>query len=297
MKKCVSVFLLLLMFSTIAFSSISDVSAKKVTVYISATGKTLLKGQSTKIKATSSQKSKFKWTSSRKSVAVVSKTKTKSGQYNTIKSRNCGTSIVRATAQDGTKLSISCKVRVYNRPKINKTKLYMYNSNTYKLNISGGYGNIRWSTSNRNVATVNSKGVVTANKYGTCIITAKRSNITMKCRVQVYAFYYDYGFKDVYNFGAVTGTKLTDVDIGTYQGDNYCNFYYNAQGKNVTSLINLYESKLESKDFVFGSQEEYSYGTTDYYYRFYEDDVAADNSIMVAITDFGNSTVEISIWR
>lgn len=46
---------------------------------------------------------------------------------------------------------------------------------------------ISWSSSNKSVATVSSKGVITAKKKGTAYITAKSGNASKKCRVTVKA--------------------------------------------------------------------------------------------------------------
>ena len=44
---------------------------------------------------------------------------------------------------------------------------------------------MKWSSSNKKVATVNSKGKVTAKKKGTAVITAKVDSDTYECKVTV----------------------------------------------------------------------------------------------------------------
>lgn len=295
MKKFISVLLLLLMFSTILYFPTAEVSAKKISVTLNAKNVTLVKDQKTNLKATSSIKSSFKWTTSKKSVATLSKTKTGSGKSVTVKAKGYGTSLVKAIAQDGTKLCVSCKVKVIKKPKLNKTSIYTYNSNTTKLTVSGGTGKIKWSTSNKNIATVSSSGMVTAKKYGTCTITAVRNNVAMKCKVEVSAYYSDFGFQNVYDFGAITGAKLIKTEDGEYDGSYYCDFTYKVDTSKKETLINDYENKIMEKGFVFSSQEEYYYGTTDYYHYYY-DNSGEQSSVMVAITDYGNDEVEVSIW-
>lgn len=58
---------------------------------------------------------------------------------------------------------------------------------TKKLTVSNaGKNKITWASTNKKVATVNSKGVVTAKKKGSCKITAKVNGKTLKCTVKVY---------------------------------------------------------------------------------------------------------------
>lgn len=293
MKKLFSVLLITIMLSTMMFSTIGEASAKRVLVSISASSQSIVKGKSFKLKAKSSIKSKFKWSTSKKSVATISKTTSKSGQYITVKGKNVGKSTIKATAKDSSKLSLTCKVTVVKKPALSKSSLYMYNSNTYKLTVKGGSGKITWSTSNNSVAKVDSSGVVTAYKAGYCYITAKRNGISMKCKVTVYAFYSDYGFKDVYDFGAAYGLKIADkYEKEDIENDaQYYLFYYDLGGRAVSATINDYEKKLESKGFEFDSQESYSYGVTDYYYIYYSN----GGWLQVAVTDRGGSVVTVSV--
>ena len=69
--------------------------------------------------------------------------------------------------------------------KINKTKLTLLNGETYKLKISGTNKKVKWSSSSKKIATINSNGKVTANKNGTCTITAKVGGKKYKCKITV----------------------------------------------------------------------------------------------------------------
>lgn len=53
------------------------------------------------------------------------------------------------------------------------------------LKLKNTSGKIRWSSSNRRVATVNSRGKVIARHSGTCTITASYNQRTYKCRIKV----------------------------------------------------------------------------------------------------------------
>lgn len=56
---------------------------------------------------------------------------------------------------------------------------------SFTLKIAGTTSAIKWSTSNKKVASVNKRGKVTAKSQGTAIIKAKASKKTLKCRITV----------------------------------------------------------------------------------------------------------------
>lgn len=69
--------------------------------------------------------------------------------------------------------------------KINKTNLTLYAGETYTLKIYGTGKNVEWSTSDKAVATVSSKGKVTAKKVGTIIVAGKVGSKKYTCKVTV----------------------------------------------------------------------------------------------------------------
>lgn len=69
--------------------------------------------------------------------------------------------------------------------KLSKTKLTLYTGDKSALKLKGATGKVTWKTSNKNVAAVSSKGVVTAKKKGTATITAKILTLSYKCRLTV----------------------------------------------------------------------------------------------------------------
>ena len=69
--------------------------------------------------------------------------------------------------------------------KISNTKKTLYVGNKYTLKIKGTKKKVKWTSSNKKVATVNSKGKVTAKKKGTATITAKVSGKKYKCKITV----------------------------------------------------------------------------------------------------------------
>ena len=68
--------------------------------------------------------------------------------------------------------------------KINKTKTTIYAGQTITLKASGAK-NVKWSSSNKKVATVSSKGKVTAKKKGSATITVKAGKKKATCKVTV----------------------------------------------------------------------------------------------------------------
>lgn len=79
------------------------------------------------------------------------------------------------------------KVRVtsFATPKLNCKSATIKRNKTKQLKVSGGLGTIKWSSSNRRIAVVNSKGKVTGKKKGTCYIYARRNGYKMSCKVRV----------------------------------------------------------------------------------------------------------------
>ena len=74
---------------------------------------------------------------------------------------------------------------VWAAPKISKTTATMYVGQTTTLKISGTKTTAKWSSSNKSIATVNSKGKVTAKKKGNATITAKVGKKKYTCKVTV----------------------------------------------------------------------------------------------------------------
>lgn len=69
--------------------------------------------------------------------------------------------------------------------KLSKTMLTLDISETYTLKISGTSNSVKWTTSNKKIATVSSKGKVSAKAEGTATITATVSKKQYKCKVTV----------------------------------------------------------------------------------------------------------------
>lgn len=76
-------------------------------------------------------------------------------------------------------------VEIYVKAALNNTKKVLQTGKSYTLKLTGTKAK-SWSSSNKSVATVNSKGKVTAKKAGTAIITCKgKDGKSYKCKVTV----------------------------------------------------------------------------------------------------------------
>lgn len=126
------------------------------------------------------------WKSSNTSVATVE-------QDGTITAQAPGKCTITASAQGGA--SATCSLTVLNDPKkverlvLNASNITLINGSQFQLKayvlpeeLSGVA--MTWTSSDESVATVSSRGVVTAKKTGTTVVTAT-NNFSYNCRVNV----------------------------------------------------------------------------------------------------------------
>lgn len=71
------------------------------------------------------------------------------------------------------------------KPKLSTTKKTIYKGQTKVLKVKNASGKVKWKSSNKKVATVNSYGQVTGKKKGKATITATVNGKKLKCRVTV----------------------------------------------------------------------------------------------------------------
>ena len=160
---------------TIEASSKVKVSLNKKQVTLAVGKAYILKTRGTSRKAT--------WKTTKKSVATLSARKNKSVK---ITARKVGTTTITARINGK---NYKCKVTVVN-PKLNKNKLSLTVGNKSTLKVSGGTGTVKWNTSNKSIASISKKGVVTARKAGKVTITATvngkklNSTITIKAKAK-----------------------------------------------------------------------------------------------------------------
>ncbi len=129
------------------------------------------------------------WTSSNPSVATVSST-------GLVSAVSVGNATITASTADGSNLSASCSVVVYQLAtsiSLNETSATIYTGNTLQLTATVSPSttsnpSVTWTSSNTSVATVSSSGIVTAKSRGTTVITAKTTdgtNLSANCNVTV----------------------------------------------------------------------------------------------------------------
>ena len=132
------------------------------------------------------------WSSSVEGVATVDQT----GKVTAIKE---GTTVITATAKDDSGISASCTVQVtvptvkVTGITLNKTTASVVKGKTVALTATvtpdtATDKTVKWTTSNKNVATVSTDGVVTAKAAGTATITATAadgSGVKATCKITV----------------------------------------------------------------------------------------------------------------
>lgn len=136
----------------------------KVTVYV---------GKTTTLKVSGTSKT-VKWSSSNKKIATVS-------SKGKVTAKKKGTATITAKVSGKT---YKCKVTVKN-PYLNATKKSLAVGKTYTLKLTGATAK-KYTSSNKSIATISSKGKITAKKAGKATITVTDSNKkTYKCTVTV----------------------------------------------------------------------------------------------------------------
>ena len=70
-------------------------------------------------------------------------------------------------------------------PSLNSAKVQLAKNKTFKLKVIGAVGTVKYTSSNKKVATVNAKGKITAKKTGKTVVTVKSNGMTLKCNVTV----------------------------------------------------------------------------------------------------------------
>lgn len=143
---------------------------------------------------------------------------------------------------------------------LNKTSINMSTSDTAKLKILNTTEKALWSSSNENVAKVNSNGKITPVWFGTAIIKAKVGGKTLKCKVKV--FEEDYWYSNDSDFTIaimpITSKKarvrilvnnkdqtISSGDLTGKYDDEGC-IFVNNQGKyNISAGISIIEEDNE----------------------------------------------------
>lgn len=173
MKKSIIRVLSVCLVFMLVLSVVPMQAQAKTTVKINKTKTTIYVGKSTTLKITGTSK-KITWSSSNKKVATVS-------SKGKVTAKKKGTATITAKVSGK---SYKCKVTVKN-PYLNATKKKLEVNKTYTLKLTGATAK-KYTSSKKSVATVNSKGKITAVKAGTATITVTDSNKkTYKCVITV----------------------------------------------------------------------------------------------------------------
>lgn len=150
-------------------------------------------GKTVTLKATvtsnSASNNKVKWSTSNSKIATVN-------SAGKVKGKKLGTCTITAKVTDGTKKKATCKIKVVRQVtsmSMNKSVLTVVVNKTAKLSVkvkpsNATYKNANWSSSNSEVAIVDSKGNVTGISVGNCTITAAAKDNSKKkvtCYVNV----------------------------------------------------------------------------------------------------------------
>ena len=221
-KKMFTVMLALCVALSMAMASVTANAATKKPkkIYLKATSTTVdIKGKVKvsvyKTKPSKASKS-VKWKSSNKKVATVSK----SG-YVTGKKK--GTVKITATSKKRKKVKKTIKIKVTNLKAKSVTMskksaiLFPNDKTTLKATVKGSAGfynqGVTWKSSNTSVATVNSKGSVTAKKAGKATITATEKGGSKKatCAVTVSGIKVDKANKSVSVTATVNNTETKSM--------------------------------------------------------------------------------------
>ena len=159
----------------------------KPTLQLNKSSLILNQKKSAKLTATVKGSSKkVTWSSSNSKVVSVSS----SGK---VTAKKAGKATISVTLKSSSgNITKTCSVTVL-KPSIKlniaKTSVYMGKSVALKAVVTGTSQKVTWKSSKKSVASVNSRGVVTAKKKGTATIYATANGVTAKCKIVVKPVY------------------------------------------------------------------------------------------------------------
>lgn len=193
MRKLSTIFIVLMLIMSI-FSASSAQIERAHSITVSGEYETMLPGQQQQMAArvypegTASQK--VSWRSTNTGVATIN-------ENGLVRANRPGTTYITATATDGSKVSGSMKLTVIDSKvtKIEITAPYtdiikgesvQLEAFVYPVNAENR--NIEWKSSNPNIVTITSSGMITGKNLGTAMVTATakdRSGVAARVRINV----------------------------------------------------------------------------------------------------------------
>lgn len=116
----------------------------------------------------------------------------------------------------------------------------------------GKYNSVKWSSSNKSVATIDKSGKITAKKIGTTTITDKASisGKTTKCKVTVTSKIKDLEFEKFYNYiytGDLPDSNKTTLKLKYNPSNSLENITFTSSNKDVVEIVSYTKGKLTIK--------------------------------------------------
>ena len=153
------------------------VTVEKTVITLSQKNISLENGYTTRLSATASTGHEVTYKSGKTSIASVD-------EDGVITAKKPGETVITVTAD---KSSAKCRVTVREPAvKLNRTEVSLYRKGNVKLSVQSTSKSIpKWKTNKKSVATVDSKGNVTAVKNGYALITVTVDGVSKTCAVTV----------------------------------------------------------------------------------------------------------------
>lgn len=153
--------------------------------------------------------------------------------------------------------SIVAPIHAQAAVKINKSPVTLCRYHQYQLKITGAKQKVKWKSSNKVIASVNSKGLVTAKEAGSAKITAvvgKKTVASCKVTVKSYARQEElaaYGYNAIQKiFTKNANIKMSNAKYSTYMdGREFSYFkvtYTDKNDKSRTAYVSVYANENES---------------------------------------------------
>lgn len=212
------------------------------------------------------------WKSSNNKIAKVDKN---GSQYVSIRGIKPGKCELTSVLKNGTKVTVNVVVKARN-PKLNYTKKSLLLGETVKLKLNYAKNTVKYSSSNKNIATVTKNGAVKAKNRGKCTIWAKCGKKKYSCKITVkktdpnfYACLYDYSTR--YNYFTVKFKNAGKTSVTIKKGIKVIDIDYKSYDRNVymKKSVTIKPGKTKYiRFYVKGSTTWYNYRDFTLYYKF-----------------------------